>query len=92
MYDFFVKTYDVPSNVPQVETPKQTYRMYQTETALIVYADDVKTLKLYNLNGSIVSQSFMSQIVNTTGLSSGVYLVEIETNNGNRTVQKFIRK
>lgn len=92
MYDFFVKTYDVTSDVPKVDAAKPTYRMYQTETALIVYAEDVASLKVYNLNGSIVSQSFMSQIVNTTNLNSGVYMVEIETRDGNRAVQKFIRK
>lgn len=92
MYDFFVKTYDVISNVPKVDAAKPTYRMYQTETALIVYAEDVASLKVYNLNGSVVSQSFMSQIVNTANLNSGVYMVEIETRDGNRAVQKFIRK
>jgi hypothetical protein len=92
MYDFFVKTYDVTSDVPKVDAAKLTYRMYQTETALIVYAEDVASLKVFNLNGSVVSQSFMSQIVNTTNLYSGVYMVEIETRDGNRAVQKFIRK
>ena len=92
MYDFFVKTYDITSDVPELNAPKQTYRMYQTETTLIVYADDVASLKIYNLNGSVVSQSFMSQIVNTARLSAGVYMVEVETRDGSKSVQKFIRK
>jgi len=92
IYDFFVKTYDVTSDVPKVDSPKPIYRMYQTETVLIVYAEDVKTLKLYNLNGSVVSQSFMSQIVSTANLPGGVYMVEIELNDGRRTLQKFIRR
>ena len=91
MYDFFARTYDVTSDVPKTEVTKTNYRMYQTETALIVYADEVSSLKVYNINGSVVSQSFMSQIVNVSNLAGGVYLVEIETRDGSRVVQKFIR-
>ena len=92
MYDFYVKTYDVPSSVPQVNQPKILHRMYQTETTLIVYAEDITKLKVIDLKGSVVSQSFMSQIVNIGHLSSGVYMVQIEDVKGNTTVQKFIKR
>ena len=92
MYDFFVRTYDVPASVPVVKQPNIIHRMYQTETALIVYADDVAKLKIIDLKGSVVSQSFMSQVVNIGHLNTGVYMVQIEDVKGNTTVQKFIKR
>lgn len=92
MYDFFVKVYDVTLDVPQMEVPKPAYRMYQTETALIVYAEDVLQLNVFNLNGSLVAQSHMSQVINTSALNSGIYLVEIALRDGRKVVQKFVRQ
>ena len=92
LYDFFVKTYDVPASVREVKQAKTTYRMYQTETTLIVYAEDVTNLKIIDLKGVIVSQSLMSQVVNIAHLNQGVYMVQIEDVKGNTTVQKFIKR
>lgn len=92
MYDFYVKTYDIPSSVPEIEQLKILHRMYQTETTLIVYAEDIARLKIIDLRGAVVSQSFMSQIVNIAHLNSGVYMVQIEDVKGNTTVQKFIKR
>lgn len=91
MYDFFVKTYDVPSAIDKVEAPKVTFPMYQTETALIVYGE-IASLKVYSLAGSVVAQSQLSQIVNLSGLQSGVYVVQIQDKEGRVSSQKFIRK
>lgn len=92
LYDFFVKTYDVSSSVPEINQSKIIHRMYQTETTLIVYAEDVAKLKIIDLKGSVVSQSFMSQVVNIGHLNTGVYMVQIEDVKGNTTVQKFIKR
>jgi len=91
MYDFFVKIYDVPSAIETVQAAKISFPMYQTETALIVYGDIAK-LDVYNLSGSLVAQSTLSQIVETNRLQSGIYLVNIVDKQGNKTTQKFIKK
>ncbi len=91
IYDFYIKTYDVSSAVQQVVANKKTYPMYQTETALIVYGE-VTSLKVYSLSGSVVSQSVMSQLVETGKLNRGVYIVQIRDKEGNISTQKFIRK
>jgi len=66
--------------------------MYQTETTLIVYAEEIAKLKVIDLKGAVVSQSFMSQVVNIGHLNNGVYMVQIEDVKGNTTVQKFIKR
>ena len=91
MYDFFVKIYDVPSAIETVQATKISFPMYQTETALIVYGDIAK-LDVYNLSGSLVAQSTLSQIVETNRLQNGIYLVNIVDKQGNKTTQKFIKK
>ena len=92
MYDFWVKTYDVPSGVVPTALKKEGYRMYQTETALIVYAEDVVQLTIYNVQGAMLSHSDRSQLVSTVGLPKGVYLVKISTSDGNDQVQKFLKR
>ena len=66
--------------------------MYQTENTIIVQIEDVAKLKVIDLRGAIVSQSFMSQVVNIGHLNTGVYMVQIEDVKGNTTVQKFIKR
>jgi hypothetical protein len=91
IYDFYVKTYDVTSAVEKVETPKVSFQLYQTETALVVYGD-IAALKVYNLSGSLVAQSTLSQIVETNKLSNGVYLVQVTDKSGRIATQKFIKR
>jgi hypothetical protein len=91
MYDFFVKTYDVPSAIDKVVAPKMSFTMYQTETALIV-SGEIARLKVYSLSGTLVAQSELSQIVTTNQLQSGVYVVHIQDKNGGVATQKFIKK
>ncbi len=91
MYDFYVKTYDVPSAVPQVQAQKNLFPMSQTESGLIVYGD-MANLKIYNISGSIVSQSVFSQFVDTHNLNSGVYIVKITDKTGRTANQKFIKR
>jgi hypothetical protein len=91
IYDFYVKTYDVASAVKNVEAPKVQFQLYQTETALIVYGD-IAALKVYNLSGSLVAQSTLSQIVETNKLGSGIYLVQVTDKSGRIGTQKFIKR
>jgi hypothetical protein len=91
IYDFYVKTYDVTSAVENVQVPKVTFQLYQTETALVVYGD-IAALKVYNLSGSLVAQSTLSQIVETNKLSNGVYLVQVTDKSGRIATQKFIKR
>ncbi|MDD4991440.1 MAG: T9SS type A sorting domain-containing protein [Paludibacter sp.] len=91
IYDFYVKTYDVTSAVERVKTPRVSFQMYQTETALIVYGD-IAALKVYNLSGSLVAQSTLSQIVETHKLNNGIYLVQVTDKSGRVTTQKFIKR
>lgn len=49
----------------------------------------LKKVTIYNTLGQFVSTS-KEKIINTTNLSSGMYLVEIETNQGKATKQIVI--
>ena len=94
MYDFFVKTYDVPegnTGIKSMEAEKAVYPMYQTETALIVYGDIAK-LTVYSLSGNVLAQSTLSQVVETNRLNKGIYIVQIEGKDGRKASQKFILK
>jgi len=91
IYDFYVKTYDVSSAVKDIKTPDTTFQMYQTETALIVYGD-IAELKVFNLSGNVVTQSTLSQVVETNGLKNGIYIVRITDKTGKVVSMKFIKK
>lgn len=91
MYDFFVKVYDVVSDISTPKVSPPAYPMYQTETALIVYGE-IARLTVYSLTGTPVAQSTMSQLIDTRHLSAGVYLVTIQDKNGRIVSQKFIKK
>jgi len=91
IYDFYLKVYDETSEVKNVEVPKLKFNMYQTETALIVYGEIAK-LKVYSVSGELVAQSEMSQVVETNRLNKGVYIVQIEDQQGGVASQKFIKK
>lgn len=94
IYDFYVKTYDVPegeTGLKGIESEKYNILMYQTETALIV-SGEIARLTVYSTAGTKVAQSTMSQIIETNTLSKGVYLVHIEGKDGRRATQKFILK
>jgi hypothetical protein len=91
MYDFYVKTYDVESAIKTITAPKAAFQMYQTETALIVYGD-IATLNIYNLSGSVVAHSTLSQLVETNKLTKGIYLVQITDKVGRTATQKFIKQ
>lgn len=91
IYDFFVKTYDESTGVKNIETPKNQYNLFQTETTLIVYGE-IAQLKVFSISGEMVSHSVMSQIVEISRLNKGVYIVQIEDINGNIASQKFIKR
>ncbi|MDD3320309.1 MAG: right-handed parallel beta-helix repeat-containing protein [Paludibacter sp.] len=90
MYDFYVQTYDVPSVIESVKVQETQFPMYQTETALIVYGE-ISSLKVFNLSGRLVSESIMSQLVETNKLNKGVYLVQVKDKAGRIINQKFIK-
>jgi hypothetical protein len=91
MFDFFIKVYDVPSAISQVQAQKAFFPMYRTQSGLIVYGD-MANLKVYNISGSIVSQSVFSQFVDTHNLNAGVYIVQITDKTGRTASQKFIKQ
>ena len=94
IYDFYVKVYDTTSTTTAVEnagSQKGTYSMYQTESGLIVYGD-IAQLKVYSLSGTVVTQSILSQFVDTHTLNAGVYIVQILDKTGRTTTQKFIKR
>lgn len=91
MYDFYVKIYDVSSGTDDLKAKTYTFPMYQTETALVVNGD-IKKLNVYSLSGVLVANSTMSQIVEINHLNKGIYIVQIQDNEGRNATQKFIKK
>lgn len=88
IYDFYIKTYDVETSLESFRKATTDFSMYQTETALIVYGD-MASLKVYALSGMLVAQSTRSQIVDTSRLQSGVYLVRMEDSHGQVALRKI---
>lgn len=59
---------------------------------LSVKGQNIKAIKILTVNGRIVlSQISDLNTVDVSGLSSGMYFINIETNNGSRVVKKFIK-
>lgn len=94
LYDLWIKVFDeggsTAIDAPQ-EAEKPEFDIYQTETALIVYAD-VASMKLYSMSGQLVSQSAFSQVINTAGLANGVYALLVTTKDGKTTSLKVYKK
>jgi len=66
------------------------------ETLTITNTENTKQIYIYNLMGSIVfSKSYTNSTyieINTQEFKSGYYFVRMESNNGNLTSKKFIKK
>ncbi|MDR0413565.1 MAG: T9SS type A sorting domain-containing protein [Dysgonamonadaceae bacterium] len=91
IYDLFIRVYDGDfTGIPEVKEPV-AYKPYQTETALVVNGN-IASLKLFSLSGQLVSQSTLSQTVNTAGITKGIYLLQIAGKDGNRNTLKVIIK
>lgn len=65
--------------------------IYQTETAMIVYGE-VASLRVYNMLGGMVSNSTQMQVVDTSHLPKGVYILSIEMKDGQKASKKFVKK
>lgn len=89
VYDFYVKVYaeSASSAITAPQAMPLTYLV--AETALILNRDDVAGIRLYNLNGSVASESICSQVISTAHLQ-GVYLMQVITRDGKSYVQKII--
>lgn len=82
---------DPITDINNTVTKNNSYTLYQTENGLIVYGD-IASLRIVTPDGKTLTQSELSQFVNTSSLSHGTYLVVIKDKNGKQTVQKFVRK
>lgn len=81
-----------PSSVNGVTTSKTTsYDMYQLDNAMIVYGE-IASLKVYSLDGRLVSASTMSQYVSTANLNKGVYVIVATGKDGGRMTKKFMKR
>lgn len=79
---------DDPSAIDSAK--EESFDMYQTETALIVYGE-IASLQIVSMNGAVVSASQNMQVVGTANLSKGVYAVIIVGKDGKRSVRKFMK-
>lgn len=93
IYDLYIKVYGnkTPTNINNPTQEKVSFNMYQTETAFIAYGD-IASIKIFDLSGHLVAQSTMSQVINTTGLNRGVYIVQIIDFHGNKETLKTMKK
>jgi hypothetical protein len=91
IYDFLVRVFDdnttSSKKAPQLS---QKYNLYQTETALIVNGE-IERLRIYNIEGKLLSGSDKSQVVSTANLLKGVYILHITNSKGIVTSLKFIK-
>lgn len=79
---------DDPSAIDSAK--EESFDMYQTETALIVYGE-IASLQIVSMNGAVVSASQNMQVVDTANLSKGVYAVIIVGKDDKRSVRKFMK-
>ncbi len=66
----------------------QPVRCYTTASAVIVNGE-VLALTAYDLNGRALRQSSHSQVLSTSGLASGIYLLRVDMADGRSEVLKF---
>ncbi len=63
----------------------------QISNNLLIEGISVKEIQIFDINGRCLSVSYDKQIVNLSELKSGIYIVNIIDNNGNRYTNKFIK-
>ncbi|WP_158850536.1 T9SS type A sorting domain-containing protein [Algibacter sp. L1A34] len=57
----------------------------------IFLSDNVESVKIFNTIGSLVKESNVKQI-DISSFSKGVYLIDMESENGQKTVKRFVKK
>jgi len=62
------------------------------KTTLIIKGIDVKSIKIFNLNGSIIYEQKNNNAISLKNLAQGIYLVEIRTDTGNLISKKFYKQ
>ena len=60
-----------------------------TEGIISVNEEDVKTMRLYSMNGSLVAYSNLNRL-NVEAIKPGIYIVEVKLNSGNNVSQKVV--
>ena len=53
---------------------------------------EIQSVQIYNITGAIVLVSTASNIININALNEGVYLVMIESVNGEKTFKKVVKQ
>ncbi|NDW13573.1 T9SS C-terminal target domain-containing protein [Bacteroides sp. 214] len=92
IYDLFIRVFDQSPSTGVAEiSEKETFKVYQTETAFISYGD-IASMKVYNLSGQLVSQSVMSQAVSVSGLAPAVYILHIVDKHGRQGRVKIVKR
>ncbi len=54
---------------------------------------DVKLISIYNIEGRLIDDiSYRLQPINISSLESGIYILKIETNTGDKTNKRVIKR
>lgn len=90
LYDFYVRIYDPKADTGVANEPTDELSFYRTETALIVQGEEIAMIRLFNSAGSAVSCSVASQVVDTSAIQSGIYIVQVITKQGKVIAKKMV--
>jgi len=83
-----------PANLSTTSASKKSIEIYPnlvTAGQEVTVNAKVKNLDIYNMNGQIMTSTKASSI-NTSGLSKGIYIIKLTTENGETLTRKLIVK
>ena len=87
-YAVAYKKSDVSTSVTEVKTERPD--IYMTQNSIIVYGD-IASLRIYSMDGRMVSRSDNMQVIETSHLAKGNYILTVTSKDGSRYSEKFIR-
>lgn len=94
VYDFYVKVYrDSQSGIADTNVATEELSVYVTDGAIVMNLDNVAGARLYGIDGKVVAQSVMSDILPLTNIARGnVYILQVITKDGKNIVKKLVVK
>lgn len=83
---------DPTVSIGNIENKENSYSIYPNPVTNNLYiSGEFERLSLYTVNGALIIQS-KEKMISTEQLSSGVYMLKIDTKNGETVTRKIIKK
>lgn len=87
-------TINVQESLGIIDFDENNFKLYPNPTSGIINIQanqEIKNIHIYNHLGQLVSQQKLSQ-VDLSNLSSGIYMIRVDFENGQTAIQKVVKK